>query len=296
MTADTIHTLSASIPDDLLRETRPGGRAANVPGMGFDPDVYRFVSLYRMTDFGWKYASTAAHNNGRMHLQSSQLLGDDEVIFRAYLFVRFPKEFPYPDIKGALALTTPAMATTRILLQGLLLSRDASVLSVAQDSGLDLGVVLAFEKLFFNVLDRKNDVSYLQSIVYPHGRLVELTEGYLRTTPLGPMIMRAGYNNGAAHVKFMLGTSNSALDALLRSTDPKQLEQLMMTYGFILAHNGGINQTALPGIAHARHLLTASKLGGQDAESMPLDDDLAGTLKTEALRIGGPKIVVPVVK
>jgi hypothetical protein len=39
--------------------------------------------------------------------------------------------------------------------------------------------VIAYEKLFFNVLDRKKDHSYIASVVYPEGRLVEAAEDYI---------------------------------------------------------------------------------------------------------------------
>lgn len=292
MTAETIQILADTIPDHLMPHQLLGGRSCNVPSLGYDASVHRFVTRYRQPDFGWVYARLTAEFPSKVPLTGGLMLGADEVLLRAHLFARSPRVFPSPDIQGALALNTSDMAATRHMVRGLLLGHGATVVSVAAASSLPVSVIAAYERLFFNVLDRKADIAYLQSIVYPHGRLVEMMEGYLQNTPLGELIMRAGYNNGADDVMYLLGGASSALDALTKAGSAKTLEQLMMTYGYILARNGGLNQRDATGMNNARALLTAGKIGGVEADDRPLSDDFSTVLGSELKQYAKPATYV----
>lgn len=148
-----------------------------------------------------------------------------------------------------------------------------------------MDTVKAFEKLFFNVLDRKSDVAYLQHIIYPHGRLVELMDNCMRTTDLGMLIRRAGYNNGTTDVLYLMGANSNAVSALSNADSPRALEQMMMSFAYIMARNGAINQSNTSAIANAKALMTAGKLGGQDTDTRPVDDDMASVLRNEMIAL-----------
>ncbi len=85
-----------------------------------------------------------------------------------------------------------------------------------------------------------------------------------------------------------MGASSSALDAMTQTSSTKQMETLMMTYGYMLARNGGLNQLHTPGVNNARALLTAGKLGGETLDDSPLPQDLSATLKEEMMRYARP--------
>jgi hypothetical protein len=209
------------------------------------------------------------------------IVGDDEMLFRAYMYRANGAKYGTEAVRGAVALTTPYLANTCASVQGLLLAPGADAQSVANLVGLSRDIVAAYEKLFFNVLDRKDDLQYLQRIVYPHGRMVELMDNYLQRETMGALARRAGFNNGAADVLFFMGASNSALDALLQAASAKQLESMMMAFGLLLARNGGLNQASLPALSNARQLLTAGKLGGEVNQDQALSTDLSETLRRE---------------
>ena len=54
---------------------------------------------------------------------------------------------------------------SRVLLEAMLLTLDATAESVAEVLGIEVEVVQVFSELFFNVLDRKEDLRYLSRIV-----------------------------------------------------------------------------------------------------------------------------------
>lgn len=286
MTASTINILASSIPADLLPALHIGGRTSNLDEDGFDAGVQRFLLRYRSLNFGWHYAQVCADNPGRMHVMNSYLPSDDSVVFRAYLHHRFG--YQYPDISAAKALLTPAMSTTRAMVEGLLVASDMTLARCATLTGLPLEVIRAYEKLFFNVIDRRKDIAYMQHVVYPHGRLVEMVEGYLFNTPLGDIIRRAGYTNGADDVVYLLGGAPDAVNALEQSGDTRRLEALIMSMGAVIARNGGLHQPGLPGINHARQLITAGKLGGSQTDEHPMSSDMQGTLMDEVRTLQRP--------
>lgn len=285
MTAEVIQILSATIPQDLFGNFHTGGRSASNPEWGEHEDVLRFIALYRDMEFGWHYARTAAAHN--LPVAGAALHGDDEILYRAYLFCRDPRRFRSPDIAAALALATGAMQTTRLTLDGMLLAADATAASVAAKMGLPVEGVAAYERLFFNVIDRKRDLAYLQHIVYPHGRMVEMVAGYFENAATHDIIKRAGFNNGPDQVMYLMGASNSAVDALSKAA-PKQLEELMMSYALLLAQNGALNHAHLGGMSSARQLLTAGKLGGEQLDDRPLDEDFSAVLRREVMLHAGP--------
>jgi len=286
VTAETISILSNSLPDHVIRSGSFGGRVSFSSDWGYNTGVQRFISTYRDMDFGWRYVRALVEH--KLPLTGAILHNDDEVLLRAYMFCRDPRRFKAPDIELALALAMNEMSTSRAAVEGLLLAADATLPAVANASGLPVEAVKAFERLFFNVLDRRDDTMYLQSIVYPHGRLVELVEGYMERTGLRDFIRRAGYNNGPDDVMYLMGASTSALDAISQASAPKQLESLMMAYGFMLARNGGMHQSRSAGLNNAKALLTAGKLGGETLDDSPMDQDLSGVMRAEMMRYAQP--------
>lgn len=286
MTAETIAILADSLPDHVIRDSGFGGRVEFEPTWGYNAGVQRFIAAYRDMDFGWRYVRALVTN--KLPFMGAPLNGDDEVLFRAYLFCRDPKRYKSPDIELALALAMGQMTASRATVEGLLLAADSSLKAVAKTTGMPVEAIQAFERLFFNVVDRKEDTMYLQSIVYPHGRMVELVEGYMETTGLRELIRRAGYNNGAADVLYLMGASSSALDAMAQAVAPKQLESLMMAYGYVLARNGGMNQSRGAGLNNAKALLTAGKLGGETIDDSPMDVNVSAVLKAEMMRYAQP--------
>jgi len=120
-------------------------------------EMEHFLESYTNVRFGWAAVLTLARN----HLQFPGVLeGDDEVLWRAYLHNCDSKYFSQ-DIWEAQMLTRPDMIHYRRVVEALCLIPEATIQKIAETTRLRYGVVQAYEKLFFNVLDRKLDELFI---------------------------------------------------------------------------------------------------------------------------------------
>ena len=154
------------------------------------------------------------------------------------------------------------------------LVENATIGAVSKLLKLDREVIAAYERLFFNVMSRRDDVLYIKNIVYPDGRMVELFDDYLRNEPLGRILTRAGWNNGTEDVLFLAGLRRpELLHKMANSQDmAKRLEGIYMANGMITARNGWLNQGShANGLRDAKNLISAAKAGGiQNVDTNPL--------------------------
>jgi hypothetical protein len=140
--------------------------------------------------------------------------------------------------------------------------------------------------LFFNVLDRKDDLLYRQNLLYPdgNGRLEELNPGHLRSLPREMAILRAGAQNGMDDVLYWSGASSKALDDLAGTHAGASLENATVGYGVLLARNGGLNQSRreAPGLAAAREIANKNaRRPGESGDQALFELSMAQALKDE---------------
>lgn len=282
MTAATIREMLQYLPEEAL--TTELGARMRTHVYSPEAEAVRFAQLYSAPDFGWTFTKLL-HQHG-LEFPGGVCFGRDEVLYRAFLHQHAPKKYRAPDVQAALAIRF-SMSNMRYALEGLLLSQDVTLESAAATLRLDLEVVTAYERLFFNVLDRVDDVMYLQQIVYPYGRMVEMMEGYLERESLGAMLRRAGHNNGPDDVLFLLGAKSNAIEALQAANTGRQFENVVMAYGYMMARNGGVAQHHTA-VNNARQLLQAGKLGGDNSSDMPITAGLAATLDAEIRQYARP--------
>lgn len=235
--------------------------------LALDPDrdpVEVFAEQYADLEFGWRAATEMARN--RRHF-AVILEGPETWVWRAYLHGLSPRRFPDPNLNKVLALRSPKLASTRSMVEALLLCRNMTVADVAHRTGLPTAMVEGYEQLFFNVLDRKSEAAFLASVVYPRTRLVEMFDDYLKNEPLGEILKRAGYNNGPEDVLYFAGLEPQLLEQLASDRAPHRLEGVLMAHGYLLARQGWASQTsAARGIHGARGLIAAAKAGGDSGE------------------------------
>lgn len=265
MTAATIAEYLRVIPDSLLPALK-GQRAEDEDDFdarnGYDPDTERFTLLYSEPKIGWKIAYACAR-------YGIPLLGvsdsPHDAIFRAYLYCCNANLYRDPALQKAMSLHDSRMITGSRAVRALMFPFDSTVKAVAESLNLDEEVVSLYEQLFFNILDRKKDSIYLTKLIYPHGRTVEYMGRYVESASFESIMARSGFNNGAKDVMYLMGLSNNLVDSMASAESGKNLEQLMMAQGFVMARNGWLNQASnAVGITHARQLIAAGKIGGQD--------------------------------
>lgn len=198
------------------------------------------------------------------------LHGDDLWVWRAYNFLRGNDD---AVIAGVYALTLPDYATLAGQLKALLIVDGMTNKHVASKLNLPEDTVEAYEKLVFNVQDRKKDSAFIASVVFPEGRLVEAREDYVENTDYGTLLLRAGFTRGLAQVMFGIGLLGNPYDKGSTAEIAQDLDRMFLAEGLMYAHMGWANTRthAMP-IKQARASLIAGKAAGGDtgAETMAM--------------------------
>lgn len=246
MTASTIEALSRYIPP---KEVVAGAclPSEKVVGAFTDDEVSnqiaQYVYCYSDLWFGWEFASYLAS-----HPQipfPAFLRGDDLFLWRAYKYIRSNGKNGDKVIMKALALTSPNFTQARASIESMLLARDTTLRiyeEIENILGIDAQVVRAFEKLFFNVVDRKRENSFICSLVLPEGRLAETKPSYWKDTDQEMLMRRIAYDKGLDTFVYMLGLSEKnpmlTLDASIAAGElNKQLMNTALFYSTLGFYN-----------------------------------------------------------
>jgi hypothetical protein len=285
MNATIIKHACDFLPDpsqDVLKDHYKIGTVGSIAGIE-DPELGRFLYAYKDLQFGWNFARTMAANALPMPPVFQER---DEWVWRAYLYALDKKKFRDPVIREALTFTGHNMQKERAVLHALLINPKATIEDVALRLNRDKDVISAYECLFFNVHDRRDDHLYISSIVYPQGRLVEMYEHYIRNESLEMILLRAGYNHGPEDVLYFAGFPSDLLMQHIGNDVPARLEAMIMANGYLLAKNGWLNQGAgAAGMSNARLLMSAAKQGGQTETQSPFNNDGGRILMAELQRV-----------
>ena len=201
-------------------------------------------------------------------------------LFRAWLWKNDPDEYKnHPSIiplRNALDIHADASnRPTRALLNAALISSDATIEAVASALGLPCDVVAAYEALFFNVLDRRDDQTYLANIVYPNTRLEEQLEDYLEVTSLDVLLLRIGYNGQLKDVLYAGGLRDNPTAGMTGAEAAARLEEAFLATGCVLATNGFLNQAKMhPAIAATLELIKNSRCAGYPPSAGDEDENM----------------------
>ena len=232
--------------------------------------------------FGWFYASELV----RRGLEYSRSIeGDDHWLWEAYLHCLGSNHIQEVSFAQDICERNGGEMEQAVL-KGLLLGRDATVESVAEMMRYPVRVVGAYERLFFNVLDRKDDEIYIANIVYPHGRIVEFFDEHPRNTVLTDLIVRAGFNNGPEDVLYLAGLRSDMLANLQKGDVSAKLEGLTIANGYVLARNGWQNQKRdSTGLSRAQALLASSKQNHIPQMNSPFTVNIGESLLGELTKV-----------
>lgn len=247
-------------------------------------DIIHYAECYKDLQFGWHIASDIA-NAGTVF--PSFLRGDDLFVWRAYNYIKGGED---PAVAGAVALTGAANIQTANTIRALLVTKNSNCKYVASKLALPVDVVTAYEKLFFNILDRKTDHAFIASIIYPNGRMVEAMENYLEQTGIGELMLRAGHLHGTSHVLYAAGIGDNPFSREDALTGADTLDRIFMADGCMYAGLGWLHQkrNAMP-ITNARLSIQAGKMGRGEQQSSSGTFGLGDTLRDELTIIGRNK-------
>lgn len=244
-------------------------------------DILHYATCYKNLQFGWDIATTFVQY--RIPFPSF-LTGDDLYIWRAYNYLIGNED---SIIAGALALTNESNRQIADTIKALLIAKDVTPAYVAAKTAIPVEIITAYEKLFFNVLDRKKDHAYIANIVYPKGRMVEAMEDYLEITGIGELMLRAGHNRGVGHVLYASGLGDNPYAKADVVEGATMLDSMFMADGCLYAGLGWLHQrrNAMP-ITNARLSIQAGKMGKGDAQSGPNMLSFGETLRNEIITVG----------
>lgn len=280
----TISTLLEYLPEneEFVTSSYYGGNSSSAVHGPLDQASTRFVLAYKDLSLGWKSARLLARCDTPF---PCFLHGEDLWLFKAYLHCLDSKKFFNRAVAEARGLASNQMRRDNETINALLISDDVDYKYISNRTALAIDTIKAYEKLFFNIQDRKADYMFIKNVVYPDGRMVEMFDDYLKNEDLGKILLRTGYNNGAEHVLHFAGFKSGLMQDLASGNSmPGQLEALFMANGYLLARNGWINQRAnAVGLHNARNILQASKQGGVEEQKSSPFDSVAGILNGELL-------------
>lgn len=217
---------------------------------------------YNRPDCGWVVVELLCAANMKFPIFPE---GKINRLFQARLWKMWPDQYgDHPSIapvRHAHSLHADgANLATRTILNAALMAKDATIEKVAAALGLPEKTIEAYEALFFNVLDRRDDALYLRNIVYPESRLVELCDNYLEETSLDVLLLRIGYNSGLEAVLYAAGLKDNPTANMTATEAAAALEQAIMSTGCGLAGAGLLNGEKMhPTIKATMDLVNATR-------------------------------------
>jgi hypothetical protein len=188
-------------------------------------------------------------------------------------------------VRRACELRRPERTTERNVIEALLIAKDFDLTRAASSIGYPPSLLNCYGQLFFDIQDRRDEHLFIASIVYPDTRIVEMHDAYIDTEGVGPLLKRAGHNNGLGSVLELAGLNSNARRGIDTSQLPTELESLLMRNAVLLAKNGWINSANSRGIGHAKSLIAAAKMGGNTTQRKTPGTTMGSSIRDEILRI-----------
>lgn len=233
-----------------------------------DRHTQNFIRRYTDTAVGWKFATSMAAQRRRLPLVFGR---GDSWVAAAYFYCRDPKSCYNKHVAEAKALASSALSGAYHSLKAMLINPACELEVIAARTNIPLKTLQAFEKLFFNVIDRRNDSLYMKHILYPDSRLVELLDNYVDRESFENILLRIGFKTPLDQVLYYAGIAD---DSIIQKTaaDPDILENFenyTLANGVLLAKSGLINQP-LTGLRNARSLAVAKSQSDAGSETNPM--------------------------
>ena len=278
MTFEDIYELSEYIPEN--------SRIFNVLELPYSDsnnsfETNRYAIGYRDLSFLWNFIKSFTDTHSLLPNDFTVFRKKEEydLMLRVYNFERFNTKDR--DVAFAIAIDRVLPPYQKNVIKACLLAEDYNLEEVANKLCLPKEVISIYEKLFFNVLDRMNEHSFIASLVYPESRVVEFDPNYVLRASYSSILRRSGYVNGVDDVLNMAGVRGYFAGGVTQAV-VKDFENKMMCNALFLSKNGFLNSNHV-GITNAKNLLAAAKHGG-DNESGSSDDMLgAGSIGSNLL-------------
>jgi len=191
---------------------------------------------------------------------------DTEDHYWLHRLYRYELGDPDEVIQSVLMLRMAAMERVRRLIEAMIVSPEATPERISRYTGWPETVISAYEKIFFNMWDRKRDHIYVATVVYPESRLKESDEDYRDISSPDELLMRVGYNTNLEYLAYMAGMPSSLVSELSSDSATQKLEAVIMANGFVMAKTGYLNDPKCHALRHAKTIMAAAKHGGEGSQ------------------------------
>lgn len=258
-------------PAATIYSDREGGGAAQT-------DVVTHRRAHALLDpaFAWAFAQAFVQLD----------LPLPELVYEPYIKLAYAHasgRVRHEDVAESLIIRHPKWHVKRSFLEALLLL-DLRLDEVAAYVGLSVSVVMAYEQLFWNVRDRRQDPMLMSELCFPETRLVEYRgDGeYWNNAEPRDLLLRAAYNGDLKTVLQIFG-SRTAREELPAAASMKRLKtRIFSDAEFVVASGGGCSKA--PVLDAAKKLLMAGEKFAQSENKY--GDDVMG-LTAVGLSMGG---------
>lgn len=264
MTRNRIRQLIQILPD-TARYQRRFTQHVQMRVSAVEDRAQRYAICLNDPSFGWNLVQS--------FLDCDQdLPADITEIYLMKAYGAYSYDLDDDVVAQALMLQHPSQRRQRAFVKSLLVVQDMTIAQAANLAGLPQPVMECYNQLFWNVKDRLKDDSYIASLIYPEGRVVEWNDTSLQREGLEMMALRAAYNYGLDELLYVLGHRDVVAigDPMLTAAE---LERHTYHNALHVLRAGGANARKHPGIENARMMLAASKMSGQQSAN---EDDAMG--------------------
>ena len=185
-------------------------------------------------------------------------------LIRPYCYQRYHNHDR--DARGAFELHRDRQSRRAILLECMLVRGEYDYPSIAKKLRITEATVQIYGTLFWNVRDRLEDRIYINMLVYPESRQVELVPGYAQKEHPRNLALRITVASGLDAAEEYLGVGSEGSEGS-EATEPKRVEQAaalaarILSTGNFLAKMGFLHQK-LPALTAALRVLRLQRSGG----------------------------------
>ena len=222
-------------------------------------DIY--ASAKNDPTFGWMFVKS--------FLDTGEVIPpavSESYLVRAFCYSRY--QLTDHHVRRAIELEHGSNWQRRVLLKCMLLMEDQSYLQISEFLRLTEESVGIYETLFWNVRDMLKDKVYINSLIYPNSRQVELANRYALEEAPANLTMRVAHQHGLGAALEWLGM-DSPTQEFGGEVHAKSFEARILSTGNFLAKMGFLHQHELAAVSSARSVLNSIKMGGEQQK----DDD-----------------------
>jgi len=224
-------------------------------------EVSRFSICYSDLAFLWHFVKSFTDSDTPLPSDESGFQNHPcyDLILRIHAFET--GEERDAELAHAISLDKSVPPFYKHVLQACLLADDASIDKIAVITGRPRGVIELYSKLFFDVLDRKNDAFLIAGIIYPETRAVEIDPNYITTVQYDALLKRTAKSGGLADTLTLAGVDVMAISGQTQAM-ASSFENKIMANADFMARIGALNSRDSVGVNNAKNLLAAAKHGG----------------------------------